>query len=371
MRRRVWGATVAAWLRLGSGLALGLVVGVAHAVLFERSVDDLQREIRAAGAEGKQLAVVLSLPDCPGCLEMEKTVYRDTHTQRAIERRFRTVHLDLARSEPITDSKGRATTAVDLAKGLRAFGTPSFVFFAADGSLLYRYSGTLDRAGLRRLADYVVRAKYETVPFASRDATRGKAADRPSATLHASPPAGNLPLYPELALSASDGRERRLADFRGQVVALSVGYTQCPDVCPTTLLVLKGAVEALPLVQRQRVQVLFATLDPDRDALAMLKEYVAAFSPAGGRPVVGLRGNAEATARLISQLQLVAEKRPSGNAGYTLDHTAGVFLFDGGGRLRGVAPFGQSAADLRSDLASLLAEGAGGQTVAQRFSRAY
>ncbi|MBK8579798.1 MAG: SCO family protein [Candidatus Accumulibacter sp.] len=88
-------------------------------------------------------------------------------------------------------------------------------------------------------------------------------------------------------MSASDGRERRLADFRGQVVALSVGYTQCPDVCPTTLLVLKGAVEALPLVQRQRVQVLFATLDPDRDGLAMLKEYVAAFSPAGGRPVLG------------------------------------------------------------------------------------
>jgi cytochrome oxidase Cu insertion factor (SCO1/SenC/PrrC family) len=85
-------------------------------------------------------------------------------------------------------------------------------------------------------------------------------------------------------LSASDGRERRLADFRGQVVALSVGYTQCPDVCPTTLLVLKGAVEALSAAQRQRVQVLFATLDPDRDALAMLKEYVAAFRPGGRTP---------------------------------------------------------------------------------------
>jgi len=102
----------------------------------------------------------------------------------------------------------------------------------------------------------------------------------------------------------------------------------------------------------------------------MLKEYVAAFAPAGGRPLIGLRGNAEVTARLISQLQLVAEKRPSGKAGYTLDHTAGVFLFDGGGRLRGVAPFGQSAADLRSDLAILLAEGASRQTAAQRLSRA-
>jgi cytochrome oxidase Cu insertion factor (SCO1/SenC/PrrC family) len=158
--------------------------------------------------------------------------------------------------------------------------------------------------------------------------------------LHASPPAGNLPLYPEFALAASDGRDRRLADFRGLVVALSVGYTQCPDVCPTTLSELKAAVEGLSPAQRRRVQVLFATLDPDRDGLAMLKEYAAAFSPASGRPVLGLRGSTRATAALISQLQLVAERKPSGGAGYTVDHTAGVFLFDANGRLRGLAPYG-------------------------------
>jgi cytochrome oxidase Cu insertion factor (SCO1/SenC/PrrC family) len=69
-------------------------------------------------------------------------------------------------------------------------------------------------------------------------------------------------------------------------------------------------------------------------------------------------------------LQLVAEKRPSASAGYTVDHTAGVFLFDANGRLRGLAPFGQSVAELRSDLAHLLAEGAGGPAIAQRLARA-
>jgi thioredoxin-related protein len=74
----------------------------------------------AAGADGKQLAVVLSLPDCPGCLEMEKTVYRDTHTQRAIERRFRTVHLDLARTEPIIDARGGPRPPLIWRRRLRA-----------------------------------------------------------------------------------------------------------------------------------------------------------------------------------------------------------------------------------------------------------
>ena len=353
-----------------AALIVLLASGGSPAALFERTVDNLQREAEAAHAEGKQLAIVLTLPDCPGCMEMERTVYRDRRTEKLIGGRFRTVRLDLSRSAPIIDALGRATTAADLAKRLRAVATPSFIFFAADGSLLYRYTGTLDQTGLRDLADFVVRAKFVEAPFALPHATRGRAAARQDRALHASPPAGNLPLYPEFALLASDGRERRLADFRGQVVALSVGYTQCPDVCPTTLSELKAAVEGLSPTQRQRVQVLFATLDPDRDGLAMLKEYVAAFSPAKGRPVLGLHGSPQATAKLISQLQLVAERKPSGGAGYTMDHTAGVFLFDANGRLRGLAPYGQSVAALRRDLSRLLAEGSSGPPVARRVARA-
>ena len=271
MLRRALQPPIPTFQQVAAGLMVFLAVGGSQATLFERSVDNLQREAEAAHAEGKQLAVVLTLPDCPGCREMEKTAYRDRRTEKLIEGRFRTVGLDLSRSAPIIDALGRATTAADLAKRFRAVATPSFVFFAGDGSFLYRYTGTLDQAGLRDLTDYVVRAKFEEFPFAPRDAARGNSAARKDSALHASPPAANLPLYPEFALAASDGRKRRLADFRGQVVALSVGYTQCPDVCPTTLIELKAAVEGLPPAQRRQVQVLFATLDPDRDGLAMLK----------------------------------------------------------------------------------------------------
>ena len=356
--------------QVAAALIILLASGGSHAALFARTADNLQREAEAAHADGKQLAIVLTLPDCPGCLEMERTVYRDRRTEKLIAGRFRTVRLDLSLATPIIDAMGRTTMVENFARRLRAVATPSFLFFAGDGSFLYRYTGTLDQTGLRDLADYVARAKFEEFPFAPRDAARGNSAADKDGALHASPPAGNLPLYPEFALAASDGRERRLADFRGQVVALSVGYTQCPDVCPTTLIELKAAVEGLPPTLRRQVQVLFATVDPDRDGLAMLKEYVAAFSPTSGRPVLGLRGSAEATARLISQLQLVAEKRPSGSAGYTVDHTAGVFLFDANGRLRGLAPFGQSVTALRSDLAHLLAERSGGPAVAPRLVRA-
>ena len=199
-----------------------LVCGGSQAALFARSVDNLQREAEAAHAEGKQLAVVLTLPDCPGCLEMEKTVYPDLQTEKRIERRFRTVRLDLARSAPIIDALGRAATAADLARRLRAVATPSFLFFAGDGSFLYRHTGTLDQAGLRDLAEYVAGAKFEEFPYAPRSAARGNPAARPQGTLHASPPPANLPLYPEFALAASDGRERHLSDFRGQVDRKSV-----------------------------------------------------------------------------------------------------------------------------------------------------
>jgi len=264
MRRHPFRPLIPTYLQVAAGLLFYLVGGGSQAALFERSADNLQQEAKAAHAEGKRLAVALTLPDCPGCREMEKTAYRDRRTEKLIEGRFRTVRLDLSRSAPIIDALGRATTVADLAKRLRAVATPSFVFFASDGSFSYRYTGTLDQAGLRDLADYVVRAKFEDFPFAPRNAARGNPAARQERALHASPPAGSLPLY----------------------------------------------------------------------------------------------------------LQLVAEKRPSASAGYTVDHTAGVFLFDANGRLRGLAPFGQSVADLRSDLAHLLAEGSGGPAIAQRLARA-
>jgi len=289
MRRHPSCLLIPTYLPVAAGLLFFLIGGGSQAALFERNADNLQQEAAAAHAEGKQLAVVLTVPDCPGCLEMEKTVYRDRRTEKLIEGRFRTVRLDLSRSAPIIDTLGRATPVADFAKRLRAVATPSLVFFAGDGSFAYRYTGTLDQAGLRDLADYVVRAKFEEFPFAPRDAARGNLAARQDRALHASPPAGNLPLYPEFALAASDGRERRLADFRGQVVALSVGYTQWPDVCSTKLIELKAGVQGLATKLSRPIPVLFAPVEPDRDSLAKAQGYVGGLRPTRGAPSRGVR----------------------------------------------------------------------------------
>jgi protein SCO1/2 len=162
-----------------------------------------------------------------------------------------------------------------------------------------------------------------------------------------------LPHQPAFRLQATDGRLLSTADFRGRVVALSVGYTACPDVCPTTLAELKHAVEALPADRRTRVQVLFATLDPERDSLQILRAYADAFRPRQGLPVLGLRGDPAQTAALVREFQLVADRQPSASMGYTLDHTAGVFLIDGSGRLRGLSPHGQPVEKLAADLERL------------------
>lgn len=332
-------------------LPLALAGQPALAALFERPATDLQAEVRAAGSEGRQLAVFLTLPDCPGCREMERRVFSDAGLERAFGRQFRSVRLDIAQTGPLTDPAGRVTTPGEFAHRLRAVATPSLAFFSADGQVLYRYTGTLDGAGLRRLADYVAHGGYEKRPFAP-PRPAGKSVAR---ALYAEPPAATLPLQPEFTLAATDGQERRLADFRGAAVALAVGYTQCADVCPTTLSELKAAVEALPAGLRGQVQVLFATLDPERDGLAVLRDYAEAFRPRGGRPVLGLRGTAEQTADLIRQLALVAERQPSASMGYTLDHTAGVFLFDADGRLLGISPYGQTLDRLGHDIATLAA----------------
>lgn len=344
------------------GLLLGFVTGAAQAALFAQPATDLQKEAAAARAAGRKLALVLILPDCPGCREMENQVFADAATEKAVAKGFRTVRLDLSRSEVIIDPRGATVTPTELATRLRAVATPSIAFFDGDGTFLYRYTGTLDRAGLQGLAAYVAQARYEQRPFQPPSSASRLA----RATLNAMPPAATLPRRPDFALAATDGQVRRPADFRGRVVALAVGYTQCPDICPTTLVEMKAAVEGLPAGQRQDVQLLFASLDPERDSLSILGEYAGAFRPEGGRPLLGLRGDTDATAQLIRQLQLVAEKQPSASMGYTLDHTAAVFLFDAGGRLRGVAPYGQGAAALRDDLAALLAEIHGPRQLAQR-----
>lgn len=335
-----------------------LTVGMApatQAALFTGTTADLQAEAQAAGRQGKLLAVFMTMPDCPGCREMERQVHPDPLTEKAFAKRFRTVQLDIVEERPLIDAKGQATTPTRLAQRLRAIATPSYAFFDGRGQVLYRYTGTLDRAGLRQLGDYVARGDYENRPFSPPPRQTAKAGTA-SQRLNAAAPAPTVPLRPDFTLAATDGKTYRPADFRGRAVALTVGYTQCPDVCPTTLAELKAAVEALPPELRRQVQVLFVTLDPERDSLALLAEYAEHFRPAGGRPILALRGDARQTADFVRQLQLVADKQPSAAMGYTLDHTAGTFLLGPDGRLLGLSPYGQPLKELAADIRTIAAD---------------
>lgn len=159
------------------------------------------------------------------------------------------------------------------------------------------------------------------------------------------------PFGRQLALADHHGRTRTLADFRGKVVAVFFGFTHCPDACPATLSELAQVVRELGPAGAE-VQVLFVTVDPERDTAEVLARYVTAFHPS----FLGLRGDADETARVAKEFRVYAHKQPLPAGGYTVDHTAGTYLYDRQGRLRLFASFGQGAAALLHDLRILLAE---------------
>ena len=156
-------------------------------------------------------------------------------------------------------------------------------------------------------------------------------------------------------LSDPGGHMRSLADYRGKAVAVFFGYTQCPDVCPTTMAALAEAMKKLG-PDADRVQVVFITVDPDRDTPQILGEYVPAFD----RRFVGLRGDAAATERTAREFKVIYQKVPGSTPGsYTMDHSAGVFLFDPQGRLRVFEGNNASPDVFAHDLRELLGESAG------------
>jgi len=148
---------------------LALFAGsTAQAALFERSTANLQDEAQAAARDGKLLAVLLTIPDCPGCIEMERRVHADPATAKALARQFRTARLDIASPAPIADGDGKTTSGPELAHRLKAVATPSYAFFDGRGRFLYRYTGTLNAAEFRKLGSYVARGEYEQRPFDGR-----------------------------------------------------------------------------------------------------------------------------------------------------------------------------------------------------------
>lgn len=154
-----------------------------------------------------------------------------------------------------------------------------------------------------------------------------------------------------LSLPDADGRTRTLAEFSGQVVVVFFGFTQCPDVCP-------GTLAELALVKQQlgdagaRVRPVFVTLDPERDTPEILKAYVGHFGP----DFVALRGDAAQTAETARAFKVFYRKVPGKTDGsYTMDHTAGSYVFDAQGRVRLFTRYGSGPDALLHDLRILLA----------------
>jgi protein SCO1/2 len=158
-----------------------------------------------------------------------------------------------------------------------------------------------------------------------------------------------------LNLHDVDGRMRSLADFKGKVTVIFFGYTQCPDVCPTTLAELAQARKLLG-ADGTRVQGVFVSVDPARDTPEVLKAYVASF----GDDIVALRGSDDEIKAAAKQFKVFYNKVPGKTEGsYTIDHTAGSYVLDAQGRVRLFTRYGVGAEKLAADLKVLLAEPAG------------
>jgi protein SCO1/2 len=151
-------------------------------------------------------------------------------------------------------------------------------------------------------------------------------------------------------LTDHTGKPRTLADFRGKVVVMFFGYTQCPDVCPTTMVEMANVMKDLGPAA-DKVQVLFVTLDPQRDTRELLAQYVPAFD----KRFLGLYGNAEQTAAVAKEFKVFYSKVPGATPGsYTLDHTAGSYVFDRNGKLRLFVRNGQDPRSIAHDIRQLL-----------------
>lgn len=155
-------------------------------------------------------------------------------------------------------------------------------------------------------------------------------------------------LGPDLHLSYSNGKAASLKDFKGKLVLLFFGFTQCPDVCPTAL---SRAVEIKRLLgaDGQRLQVLFATVDPERDTAPLLDAYMRAFDPG----FIALRGDAAQTAHTAADFKIYYRKVVSGSS-YTMDHTAITYVFDDSGAIRLALRHEQTAAQCAADLRLLM-----------------
>lgn len=152
----------------------------------------------------------------------------------------------------------------------------------------------------------------------------------------------------DFTLRDVQGRPRTVADFRGKVLIVLFGYTQCPDVCPTSL---ARAVEIKRLLgkQAENLQVIFITVDPERDTPEVLQAYTSAFDPS----FIGLYGDAQQTAAAAKSYRAFYSKMPAGNS-YAMEHTTWDYVIDAHGKLRMALRYEETAAECVSDLKQVM-----------------
>jgi protein SCO1 len=162
-------------------------------------------------------------------------------------------------------------------------------------------------------------------------------------------------LAPDFALRGSDGSELKLSRYRGKVVALAFGYTHCPSVCPVTLGYLAEARKKLGARARD-LQVVFVTVDPERDDVQHLKKFVAFFDPtfvaATGTP--GQLAEIRKVYGITMSDKIFTDAASKSKGIYYLDHSSFVYLIDREGKLRAMMPFGVTADDIEHDAKALL-----------------
>jgi protein SCO1 len=157
-------------------------------------------------------------------------------------------------------------------------------------------------------------------------------------------------LAPDFSLQGSNGAAAKLSDYRGKVVLLGFGFSSCPEVCPTTLATLAQAHRKLGAAGRD-LQVIYVTVDPERDSTQRLKQYLDTFDPT----FLGATGSPAALAAVRQQYGVQAQRKPLGNT-YVMAHSSSTYLIDRAGRLRALMPYGHSPADYVHDLSLLLQE---------------
>ncbi|MGZ5142410.1 MAG: SCO family protein [Burkholderiales bacterium] len=193
---------------------------------------------------------------------------------------------------------------------------------------------------MRRMLAALLAAAFLSASCGSREASQFQLTDVTGASFGKT-----------LALTDHNGVRRTLGDFKGKAVVIFFGFTHCPDACPTTMIELGSVARELG-PDAGRLQVLFVTVDPQRDTPDVLRQYVPAFNP----DFLGLYGSPEETARAAKEFKVYYQKQPLPGGDYTMDHSAGTFVFDTQGRLRLFAQYGAGAPALLHDIRLLLAQ---------------